>query len=46
MYYVDPGTLEGISPEARAMTSFQTLQMLSKAELVAQTLQCEVVPKN
>ena len=38
-YYVDDETLKGISPEARAMTNLQALQMISKAELVAATLQ-------
>ena len=42
LYYVDRKTLMGISPEARATTSFQALQMLSKAELVAETLKCVV----
>ena len=38
-YYVQPQTLEDVSPEARSTTSSQALQMLSKAELVAETLQ-------
>ena len=38
-YYVEPQTLEDVSPEARSTTSSQALQMLSKAELVAETLQ-------
>ena len=38
-YYVDPQPIESASPEARSTTGSQALQMLSKAELVAETLQ-------
>ena len=41
-HYVDRQAIAETSPEARAMTGLQALQMISKAELVAETLQCVV----
>ncbi len=37
-YYADNRELVGVSPEALATTTFQALQMLSKAELLTETI--------